>query len=100
MKVHAQTSLYVLRKEPLGPSIDQFLDGLQRFRLELIPGPMSTHITGDSKNLFAGLQEAFERAAQHAEVVLEVKISNACPGTDKRECEVTQNGKRNDRRLV
>jgi len=79
MKVQAQASLYVLRTERLSGPVNRFLDSLRQLNLKLEPGPMSTHITGDSEVLFAGLREAFEQAAKNTDVVLELKISNACP---------------------
>jgi len=82
MKVQAEASLYALRTEHLSETVERFIAYLRRPGLELTCGHMSSHIAGDSEILFAGLREAFEQVAQHADVVLEVKISNACSGKD------------------
>jgi hypothetical protein len=40
---------------------------------------MSTLVTGEAPVVFRNLQKAFVRLAQRYEVVMNAKISNACP---------------------
>jgi len=78
MNVQAEISLYPLRRPDLGKPIDRFVELLQQAGLDVKVGPMSTQVTGDSRVLFAGLAEAFEDAASCGDVVLLLKVSNAC----------------------
>ena len=79
MKVQAEVSLYPLRQNDLTKPIQQFIESLKRDDINIKTGSMSSVILGDSQIVFQGLQKAFEQAAQKYEVVLTVKISNACP---------------------
>ena len=79
MKVQAEVSLYPLRQNDLTEPIQQFVESLKNANLNVKIGSMSSVILGDSKIIFQSLQKAFEQAAQKYEVVLTVKISNACP---------------------
>ena len=79
MKVQAQISLYPLRRPDLAEPITRFVQQLGRDGLNIEVGLMSTQVTGDSKVLFARLTEAFEDAAGRGDVVLLLKVSNACP---------------------
>ena len=79
MKVQAQISLYPLRRPGLAEPIGRFVELLRQEGLNVEVGPMSTQVTGDSKVLFASLAEAFEDAAQRGDIVLLLKVSNACP---------------------
>jgi len=85
MKVQAEISLYPLRQNELTKPIRQFIELLETNKLKVEIGPMSTLVTGEAPVLFENLQKAFERLAQKYEVVMTVKISNACPevGRDK-----------------
>jgi len=80
MKVQAEVSLYALRTEHLSEPIEQFINSLQHHGIKVEIGPLNTRLTGDSGALFAGLCQAFEEAAKDYEVILDIKISNACPG--------------------
>jgi hypothetical protein len=42
-------------------------------------GAMSTIVTGEAKDVFVALHEAFDRAAYIGHVALTVTVSNACP---------------------
>jgi hypothetical protein len=42
---------------------------------------MSSFVTGDSKVMFKALSEGFTQLAQENEIVMDVKVSNACPDT-------------------
>jgi uncharacterized protein YqgV (UPF0045/DUF77 family) len=78
MKVQAEISLYPLRQKKLAEPIQQFVESLKRDELNIKTGSMSSVISGEESIVFQSLQDAFEHAAQKYEVVLNVKISNAC----------------------
>jgi len=79
MKIQAEVSLYPLRQNDLNEPIQQFVESLKRDDLNVKTGSMSSVISGEESIVFQSLQDAFEQAAQKYEVVLTVKISNACP---------------------
>ena len=78
MKVQTEVSLYPLRTETLTESVDSFVEHLRRAGLNVEIGPMSSRISGECKELFRALGEAFEDAAGGSDAVLTVKVSNAC----------------------
>ena len=79
MKVQAEVSLYPLRQNDLTKPIQQFVESLKNGNLNVKTGSMSSVIWGEESIVFQSLQKAFEQAAQKCDVVLTVKISNACP---------------------
>lgn len=79
MGIAAQVSLYPLGKEDLSPAIDEALRIFGQQGLEVIPGSMSTLITGDDEAIFSALQTALRRASEQGRVVMVVTFSNACP---------------------
>jgi tRNA (adenine37-N6)-methyltransferase len=79
MELNAQVSLYPLRQAKLTPLIGKALRIFRQYGLKVLPGTMSSVISGDSASIFAALQSAFERAAASDEVVMVTTISNACP---------------------
>jgi uncharacterized protein YqgV (UPF0045/DUF77 family) len=84
MKVQAEVSLYPLRQNDLTKPIQQFVQALENNKLNVEIGPMSSVISGEESTVFQGLQKAFGQVAQHYEIVLTAKISNACPHTEKK----------------
>jgi uncharacterized protein YqgV (UPF0045/DUF77 family) len=83
MKVQAEISIYPLRQNELTEPIQQFVKLLKNNKLKVEVGPMSTLVTGEAPVVFENLQKAFERLAQRYEVVMNAKISNACPEVSK-----------------
>jgi uncharacterized protein YqgV (UPF0045/DUF77 family) len=79
MGISAQVSLYPLGKQDLSPAIDEALRVFDQHGLEVIPGSMSTLITGDDEAIFSALQTALRRASEQGRVVMVVTFSNACP---------------------
>jgi uncharacterized protein YqgV (UPF0045/DUF77 family) len=79
MEVSAQISVYPLRQEKLGPTIDTMRDILEAQGLSPQVGAMSTIVTGDSETVFSALREAFEAAAAKGDTVVTITVSNACP---------------------
>ena len=78
-ELSAQISIYPLRKKILSETINQALEELNSFELQIIPGSMSTLIVGEEAQLWAGLRSAFSIAAAQGEAVMIATISNACP---------------------
>jgi len=79
MKVQAEVSLYPLRTATLSGPVDIFVEYLRRAGLNVESGPMSSHIGGECKKLFGALAGAFENTAHGGDIVLTIKVSNACP---------------------
>jgi uncharacterized protein YqgV (UPF0045/DUF77 family) len=79
MRVQAEVSLYPLRTRELSGPIGTFCEGLRSHGLAVQTRSMSTFATGEAGDLFAALREGFEGLAQEHELVMDVKISNACP---------------------
>jgi len=79
MKVRAEISLYPLKTTGLSSPIDEFCRILQSQGLEVQIGPMSSSVSGECKDLFKAVQKAFEQLAEKYQVVINAKISNACP---------------------
>jgi len=79
MKIQAEVSLYPLRISNLSKPIEEFLNALKHNKLEIESGSMSTRIMGDSDTVFAALRSAFTSVIDEYEVVMSVKMSNACP---------------------
>jgi uncharacterized protein YqgV (UPF0045/DUF77 family) len=82
LRVSAQVSIYPLRQEHLTPAIEAVTVALRRHGLHVEVGPMSTQVVGDMSTLFAGLGEAFGRAATTGHLVMTITVSNACPVPD------------------
>jgi uncharacterized protein YqgV (UPF0045/DUF77 family) len=79
MLVSVQISLYPLRQARLSPAIDAVRVALETHGLQPQVGPMSTLATGEAEVVFAGLRDAFIKAAATGDVVMTVTVSNACP---------------------
>jgi len=79
MRVQAEVSLYPLRTSKLSGPIVTFCEVLRSHGLDVQTRSMSTLAAGESRDLLEALREGFERLAQDGELVVDVKISNACP---------------------
>jgi uncharacterized protein YqgV (UPF0045/DUF77 family) len=79
MGISAQVSLYPLGRERLSPTINEALNIFRNHGLDVVPGSMSTVLSGDDAVVFSALQEAFQHTAQAGEVVMVTTFSNACP---------------------
>jgi uncharacterized protein YqgV (UPF0045/DUF77 family) len=82
MRVQGEVSLYPLRTATLMDFIHPFVGHLRRRGLSVEVGPMSSCVRGECRDLFHALGEAFQAAARQCDVVVTVKVSNACPETD------------------
>lgn len=88
MKVQAEVSLYPLRTRELSGPIGTFCEGLRSHGLDVQTRSMSTSVAGESSDLFEALHEGFERLAQENPLVMDVKISNACPDRAEHKAEI------------
>lgn len=79
MKIQAQISIYPLRTEFLSEPIDEFCRILKDRGLKVETQTMGSFILGESDIVFKSAQEAFEQIAEKYNVVMDFKISNACP---------------------
>jgi len=79
MNVQAELSLYPLRINNLGHAIGRFLGDLKAAGLTVQPGNMSSTVSGDVRTVFSTIRAAFEAVAENGQVVLAMKVSNACP---------------------
>ena len=77
--VTAQVCLYPLRQASIGPVIREAARALRQHGLEARMGEMSTLVWGEEQAVFAALETAFHRAAEHGDMVMAVTLSNACP---------------------
>jgi len=85
MNVQADVSLYPLRRLKLSTPIERFVQRLRNAGLDVRPGAMSTLVAGEAGDVFDILGQAFQELGQEGEVVLVLKISNACPSADTKE---------------
>ena len=79
MNVQAEVSLYPLRSTELSGPISRFCQALQKCGLCIATGNMSTSVSGELGPVFDALKSAMAEIGQDHEVVLIVKVSNACP---------------------
>jgi len=79
MKVQAQVSLYPLRIEILSEPVREFCEMLKSHDLKVDTQSMSTFIVGESDVAFQAMREAFQAMAAKYDVVMVLKVSNACP---------------------
>jgi len=98
LNIQAEISLYPLRTPNLAELIDRFIQNLRRRDLKVKIGTMSSRISGECKILLSALGEAFEDVAREGEMVLTVKISNACPLSLKEGKNSSDNSSRVNRR--
>ena len=82
MNVHAEISLYPLRTNDLRNVIGRFLGEMKAAGLPVQPGNMSSTVSGDVRMVFSTIRAAFEAVAENGQVVLVMKMSNACPSSD------------------
>lgn len=88
MRVQMEVSLYPLRTRKLSGPIVTLCEVFRSHGLEVQIRSMSTLAVGESSDLFEALREGFERLAQENEVVMDAKISNACPNTIGQNAEI------------
>jgi len=85
MRVQAEISLYPLRTEELSKPINTFCGSLTDAGLTVDSGPMSTRLFGESAEVFGAIQRAFEKTARDYQLILNLRLSNACPDEPRTE---------------
>ena len=79
MKVQAQISIYPLKTESVSEPINEFCRILKDKGLKVETQTMDSLVIGESETIFKSVQEAFEQLTQKYQIVMNMKISNACP---------------------
>jgi uncharacterized protein YqgV (UPF0045/DUF77 family) len=79
MKVQAQMSIYPLKVDSLSGPIEQFCGVLETHGLEVQTRQMCSYVTGESDIVFKAVKEAFDLISGKYGVVMDLKVSNACP---------------------
>jgi uncharacterized protein YqgV (UPF0045/DUF77 family) len=82
VKAQAEVSLYPLRKADLSEPIRRFRESLEAQKLDVRSGAMSTTLSGELSEVFSGLQAATETAMNAGDMVVVLKLSNACPSPE------------------
>ncbi len=77
--MQAEVSLYPLRSPNLSEPIGKFCEALMKSGLRVVTGSMSTSVSGEVDHVFDGLKSALAEVGKDHEVVLVMKVSNACP---------------------
>ena len=92
MNVQAEVSLYPLQTQGISEAIGSFVNVLERAGLTVHKGNMSTALRGEADAVFAAVGEAFGSVADGGQVVLVMKLSNACPSDNATEGKNTRVG--------
>lgn len=79
MKVQVQISIYPLKTKSLSEPIDEFCRILKDKDLKVQTRTMDSLLIGESDTIFNSVREAFEQIAEKYNIVMDFKISNACP---------------------
>ncbi len=90
MKVQVQISIYPLRTESLSEPIGEFCRILKDRGLKVQTQTMGSFIVGETDTIFKSIQEAFKQIAEKHDVVMDFKISNACPREAKKKLKKEQ----------
>jgi len=83
MKIQAQVSIYPLKTKALAQPVEEFCRRLQNPGLTVDTQSMSTLIVGESDGVFQSVKQAFQALAAEYNVVMDLKVSNACPDAAK-----------------
>lgn len=86
MNVQAQVSIYPLKTEVLAKAVEEFCRRLQHSGLTVATQSMSTSIVGESDRVFQAVKQAFQVLAADYNVVMDLKVSNACPEAPETRC--------------
>jgi uncharacterized protein YqgV (UPF0045/DUF77 family) len=79
MKVQVQISIYPLKSKSLSEPIGEFCRVLKGRGLKVETRTMDSLVIGESDIIFKALQEAFGQITKKYNVVMDFKVSNACP---------------------
>lgn len=76
-EISAQVSFYPRKQMDISPQISKVIEIFREHSLEVDPGPMTTLITGNDKNVFSALHHSFVFTASEGEIDIVAHISNA-----------------------
>lgn len=79
MIIQAEISVYPLRIKNLDEPISEVIEIFKSFGLQTQVSTMSSHITGDAEMFFDACKKVFEAAGKKYQLVVNIKVSNACP---------------------
>jgi uncharacterized protein YqgV (UPF0045/DUF77 family) len=88
MYIQAELSLYALRTNDLSAPIDLFSKVFEGEDVRVLSGAMSTIIGGERSLVLDLIKKAFTAVSDSNEVVLTVKLSNACPQAEGGICKL------------
>jgi len=78
MYVSVEISYYPLGGEVDGP-VERFIDRLDGKRFDVVPGVMSTVLSGEFEAIMGHLSEAMGDLLERHPSVFTLKVSNSCP---------------------
>ena len=78
MNVELEVSLYPLTEEFLEHPVQDFVEVLEQHGCNVSHTPLSSIVTGESRNVFEALRVGYEQASEKSGCVLIVKACNAC----------------------
>ena len=77
--ISAQISIYPLRRRSIGKIIDNGLDALRTYDVDVTTGSMITVIIGEEIEVFSALRAGFLAVRAAGDAVMVMTVSNACP---------------------
>jgi len=86
MEVQAQVSIYPLKTKALVKPVEECCRRLLNRGLTVDTQSMSTSIIGESDSVFQAVKQAFQALAADHNVVMDLKVSNACPNDVETRC--------------
>lgn len=82
MKVQAEVSIYPLKEQSLSGPIEEFCGILNSRHLAVETRSMGTFVSGELSDLFSAVEQAFAKSAEKHRIVMDLKVSNACPQSE------------------
>lgn len=79
MKIQSEISIYPLKTDSLSSPIYEFCQMLKQNGLEVDTQTMGSIIIGESDTVFESVRKAFGKLAEKYDLVMDFKVSNACP---------------------
>jgi catechol 2,3-dioxygenase-like lactoylglutathione lyase family enzyme/uncharacterized protein YqgV (UPF0045/DUF77 family) len=80
--VYLQLSVYPLRQPHLRPGIEAALRAAAGEGVDVVPGRLSTSISGDEPAVFAALRAAFRAAGSSGSTVMVATLANGAPADE------------------
>ena len=79
MNMAVEVSLYPVGKEHLRHPVRDFVALVEKRGCTVATGPMSSIVSGSSKQVFEALRVGYEQAVRESGCVMILKASNVCP---------------------